>query len=191
MKRLIVVSILTAMLMLSYSSFVKAETALWEDYEGDVKWQVNNWENVGMVEVSQSDEQASEGQYSLKVDMLEEAIDWKNKVAISREDYLNLDNAKIMMDIYCPYPFGITVALAFDAGDNWDYFEAPSKPLKSGWNKDITFDLGKSNFKCQASDWKHAEMLGNKDDIRKMHILIYRPSKMEVQTIYIDNIRIK
>jgi hypothetical protein len=123
--------------------------------------------------------------------MLEEAIDWKNKVAISREDYLNLDNAKIKMDIYCPYPFGITVALAFDAGDNWAYFESPSKPLKKGWNKDVTFDLSKPNFKCQASDWKHTEELASKNDIRKIHILIYRPSKMEVQTIYIDNIRIE
>jgi hypothetical protein len=191
MKKWVVVAIFTVMLVISYASFIEAETALWESYEGDVKWQANNWENVGMVEISQSSEEASEGEYSLKVDMLEEAIDWKNKVAISREDYLNLDNAKIIMDIYCPYPFGITVALAFDAGDNWAYFEAPSKPLKKGWNKDVTFDLNKSNFKCQASDWKHTEVLADKDDIRKMHILIYRPSKMEVQTVYIDNIRIE
>lgn len=191
MKRLLSIFLLTALIVIVVLPQAAAEVVLWEGFEGDIKWQPNTWENVGMVELTQSNEESSEGTYSLKVDMLEEAIDWKNKVSFSKEDYLNLDDAKILMDIYCPYPFGITVALAFDAGDNWTYFESPSKPLKKGWNKGVTFDLSKANFKTQASDWKHSVELAGSNDIRKIHILIYRPSKMEVQTVYIDNIRIE
>jgi len=178
-------------LSLSFSSGIRAEEAVvWQGFEeGEVNWTPVDWENVGQVELSLSQDQVSEGEYCLKVDMLEEAIDWKNKVTFSREDYINLEGAKIKLDVYCPYAFGISVAVALDTSGDWTYYEAPSKPMKKGWNKDVTFDLSLKNFKTRESNWKHTEEVKNLDDVRKIHLMVYRPSKMEVQTVYIDNIR--
>jgi len=167
------------------------EGVVWESFEGDFKWVPVDWENVGKVDLSVIPDKASEGTKALKVDMREEAIDWKNKVAFSKEDYLNLDGVNLIMDVYNPSDSKICVAAAFDTGGDWAYFETPSQTMKKGWNKNVTFDLGERNFKCRESNWKHSEALLNRGDVRKIHIMIYRPSVMQIQTIYIDNIRFK
>jgi hypothetical protein len=167
------------------------EAALWDGFEGELMWVPVDWENVGQVELSLNDEEATESTHSLKVDMLEEEIGWKNKVTFSREDMLNLEGAKITMDVYAPYDPGINMAIGFDTGDDWTFYESEVVPLKKGWNKDMTFDLSSMNFKCRQSEWKYSRKLADADNVKKMHIMIYRPSRMDVQTVYIDNIRIK
>ena len=187
-----VVLFLVFLNFLLFSTVVIAqEAALWDGFEGELMWVPVDWENVGQVELSLNDEEATEYTHSLKVDMLEEAIGWKNKVTFSREDSLNLEGSKILMDVYAPHDPGINIAIGFDAGDDWTFYESEITPLKKGWNKDVTFDLTDLNFKCRESEWKYNRKLENADNIKKMHIMIYRPSRMEVQTLYIDNIRIK
>lgn len=170
---------------------INAEDLVWEGFEGTLDWVPVTWENVGQVELSFSSENVSEGKQSLKVVMKEEAIDWKNKVAFSKEDYINLAEADMVMDVFSPAPTGIAVAVAFDTGSGWTYYESTQKTMKQGWNKDVTFNLGATNFKCRASDWKYTQALADRDDIRRVHILVHRPSKMEEQIVYIDNIRFK
>ncbi len=190
MRRLfLVLAMLSLMLNLSGIIARAQEAIVWESFEGEFKWMPVDWENVGQVELSVVPEKASEGEKALKVDMKEEAIDWKNKVAFSKEDYLNLEGVNLVMDVYSPHDSGICVAAAFDTGGGWTYFETPSQIMKKGWNKNVIFDLGAHNFKCRENNWKHTEALANRGDVRKIHIMIYRPSKMETQTVYIDNIR--
>jgi hypothetical protein len=187
-----VVSVIVFLILVSLPATGKAQEAtLWDGFEGELMWVPVDWENVGQVELSLNDEEATEHTHSLKVDMMEESIGWKNKVTFSREDSLNLEGAKVVMDVYAPYDPGINIAIGFDTGDEWTFYESEITPLKKGWNKDITFDLVDLNFKCRESEWKYNRKLTDADNIKKMHIMIYRPSRMEVQTVYIDNIRIK
>ena len=188
-KIFLIVAVLSLVLIFNITAARAQESIVWEDFEGDFRWVPVNWENVGAVNLTVVSENASEGEKALKVDMEEEEIEWKNKVAFSKEDYLNLDGVNLIMDVYNPYDSGIAVAVAFDTGTGWEYFEAPSQRVKMGWNKDVTFYLDTRDFKCRGSNWEHTELLANKDDVRKVHIMVYRPAKMETQTIYIDNIR--
>lgn len=170
---------------------VHAEDMVWESFEGENKWVPVNWENVGQIELSLGTENVSEGKQSLKVIIKEEAIEWKNKVAFSKEDYINLSDANMVMDVFTQAPSGIAMAVGFDTGSGWTYYESTQKPMKQGWNKDVTFDLSATNFKCRESEWKYTQALSDRDDVRKVHILIYRPAKMKEETVYIDNIRFK
>lgn len=186
-----VLAVLVSLILSFGSRTAYVEEIPWEGFEGENKWVPAEWENVAQVELSLSTENVSEGKQSLKVVIKEEAIDWKNKVAFSKEDYLNLSDANVVMDVFSPAPSGIAVAVAFDTGSGWTYYESIQKTLKQGWNKDVTFDLSATNFKCRASDWKYTQALTDKEDVRRVHILVYRPSKMEEQIVYIDNIRFK
>ncbi|MDD5644618.1 MAG: hypothetical protein PHO00_04130 [bacterium] len=181
-----------AMVFLMVAAFPCVLTAgqyLWEGFEGGIIWVPVEWENTGGAELSKSSEQVSEGKSALKIDIIEEAEDWREKVGFSREDYLNLEGVKVIMDIYCPYPFGYSVSLGFDTGPEWVYYETPRIVLSQGWNKDVTFDMSKDDFKCKASSWQYNQRIEDKNSVKKIHILIYRPAKLEPQVIYVDNIR--
>jgi hypothetical protein len=174
----------------AFAGALSAEEYIWEGFEGGVIWVPVEWENTGGAELSKSSDQVSEGKNALKVDIIEESEDWREKVGFSREDYLNLEGTKIIMDIYCPYPFGYSVSLGFDAGPEWTYYETPRIALSQGWNKNITFDMTKDDFKCKASDWQYNQKLEDKNSVKKIHVLIYRPAKLEPQVVYVDNIRL-
>ncbi len=173
---------------------VKAHAAevLWENFEGENYWEPVDWENTAQVNLSVSADKASEGRQSLKVVIREEATDWKNKVGLFREDSLDLSKANnIAMDIFNEKTDGVEVAVGFMSGKDWTYYESDKKPLKTGWNKDISFDLAAADFKNKASDWKYTIPLADRDTVGKVFILLYRPARMSADTVYIDNIRIK
>ena len=173
---------------------VKAHAAevLWESFEGDSYWEPVDWENTAQVNLSVSADKASEGKQSLKVVIREEATDWKNKVGLFREDSLDLSKANsIAMDIFNEKASDLEVAVGFMTGKDWTYYESNKKPLKTGWNKDVSFDLAAADFKNKGSDWKYEVSLADRDNAGKIFILLYRPARMSADTVYIDNIRIK
>ncbi|MDD4879232.1 MAG: hypothetical protein PHR22_02105 [Candidatus Omnitrophica bacterium] len=173
---------------------VKAHAAevLWENFEGENYWEPVDWENTAQVNLSVGADKASEGKQSLKVVIREEVTDWKNKVGFSREDPIDLSKGNsIAMDIFNEKTADLEVAMGFMTGDGWTYYESDKKPLKSGWNRDITFDLTASDFKNKASDWKYTVSLADRDNVGKVFILLYRPARMSADTVFIDNIRIK
>lgn len=186
-----VLAVLVSLILSFGSRTAHAEEIPWEGFEGENKWVPAEWENIAQVELSLSTENVSEGKQSLKVVIKEEAIDWKNKVAFSKEDYLNLSDANVVMDVYSQAPSGIAVAVGFDTGSGWTYYESNQKAMKQGWNKDVTFDLSATSFKSRVSEWKYTQALADRDDIRRVHILFYRPSKMKEDVVYLDNIRFK
>lgn len=190
MKIVVLFLVILSLLNLTMQASAE-EAALWDGFQGQLLWVPVDWENVGEVNLSLSDEKATQDTHCLKVDLLKEETDWKNKVTFSREDTLNLEGATILMDVYAPYDPGFNLAIGFDTGDDWTFYESEVIPLKEGWNKDLAFDLSDINFKCRDSEWKYDRKLADSNNVRKMHIMIYRPSRMETQTVYIDNIRIK
>ena len=168
-----------------------AAQIVWENFEGDNYWEPVDWENTGQVNISISDANASEGKQSLEVIIREEATDWKNKVAFYREEELDLSNANIVMDVYSEKAAAIELAVGFRTGEKWAYYESNKKPVDQGWNKDITFDLGANDFKCKTTDWKYMVPLADRDSVKEIYVLVYRPVKMIQDIIYIDNIRLK
>ncbi|MDP3786760.1 MAG: hypothetical protein Q8R05_04325 [Candidatus Omnitrophota bacterium] len=168
-----------------------AAQIVWENFEGDNYWEPVDWENTGQVNISVSDAKASEGSQSLEIIVREEATDWKNKVAFYREEELDLSNANIVMDVYSEKAAAIEVATGFRVGEKWAYYESNKKPVNQGWNKDITFDLGANDFKSKATDWKYMVPLADRDSVKEIYVLVYRPAKMIQDVIYIDNIRFK
>ena len=168
-----------------------AAQIVWENFEGDNYWEPVDWENTGQVNISISDANASEGKQSLEVIIREEATDWKNKVAFYREEELDLSNANIVMDVYSEKAAAIELAVGFRTGEKWAYYESNKKPVDQGWNKDITFDLGANDFKSKTTDWKYMVPLADRDSVKEIYVLVYRPVKMIQDIIYIDNIRLK
>jgi len=119
-------------------------------------------------------------------------VEWRNSVRGKMEISLEQSTEGTrMMDVYCGSDAGLAVSIAFDMGAKGAYFESVKRPLKRGWNKDISFDLSAEDFKCEASDWKYDKAMPDRSNITKMHIVIYRPSNIiSGETLYIDNIRI-
>ena len=179
--------------VMAVSAAVSAEEVLWEGFEGKNNWVMVDWRNSGRGSFEITPDNPSEGAKSLKVVMNSEKKTDRDKVGVSREGYLNLAKAEsIALDIFSETDDGLAVALAFDAGDKSVYYESVKKHLQKGWNKDVVFELGGNNFKCEASDWKFEKPLSGKENITKMHIIIYRPSNVIArETVYLDNIRIR
>lgn len=177
----------------SVSSPLKAHAAeiMWENFEGDNYWEPVDWENAGQVNISISDLKVSEGRQSLEVVVREEATGWKNKVGFYREEELDLSNVNLVMDVYNEKAAAIEIAVGFRMGEKWVYYESNKKPVEQGWNKDVTFDLSANDFKCKATDWKYMVPLADRDDVKEIYILVYRPAKMVPDVVYIDNIRLK
>lgn len=178
---------------LLFTAKATAEDILWEGFEGRNNWVMVDWRNAGRGSFKIAKENASEGEKSLKVVMNRERKTDKIKVGVSREGYLNLANANsVVVDVFSETDDGLAVALGFDAGDKGTYYESVKKRLGKGWNRDIVFDLSGNDFKCEASDWKFEKPLGERENITKIHIIIYRPSNVIApETVYIDNIRIR
>lgn len=169
-----------------------AAEILWENFEGDNYWEPVDWENTAQAGLSISTDKASEGKQSLKVVIREEATDWKNKVGFFREDTIDLSKANnIIMDVFNEKAADLELAIGLMTGESWAYYESDKKPLKPGWNKDVSFDLAAADFKNKASDWKYEVSLADRDNVGKIFMLIYRPSRMTPDVVYIDNIRIR
>jgi len=83
------------------------------------------------------------------------------------------------------------VAVGFDTGGDWTYFESVQKKLKPGWNKDVSFNLTKAEFKARESGWRYVIPLGHPEEVRRVFILIYKTLRMRNENICIDNIRFK
>ena len=170
------------------SHFIEAD-GIWEDFEGELVWTPVNWENVREAKLSLSEDISSSGAKSLRVDIKNEEERWRNKVAFYRTENLDLRDSTMILDVYLPGDRKVAMAIGFDTGDNWTYFESPKRKLKKGWNKDITFELSRIKFKGRESDWKYEIPLREAEDTRRVFILIYKVLRLEDETVYIDNIR--
>jgi hypothetical protein len=185
------VRMLLAVAVTALCSLACAQEMVWEGFEGKNSWVMVEWRNSVRGKMEISLEQSTEGTRSLKVVMNREQKTYRDKIGISREGYLNLARAdKVMMDVYCGSDDGLAVSIAFDIGDKGDYFESVKRPLRRGWNKDISFDLSAEDFKCEASDWKYDKSMPDRSNITKMHIVIIQALQYisREETLYIDEI---
>lgn len=185
--------ILIAFLSLIIAGISFAQTdVVWESFEGEeLHWALADWENVRKAKLSISEGQVTDGNQSLKIDIKEDIIGWKEKVAVYRTENLDLTNDLVVLDIFVTSSPAATVALGFDTGADGTYYESAQLDLKPGWNKDVTFDLGAMKFKSKASNWNYTVQLADRNDVRRVFVLIYKIRRAKAESIYIDNIRFK
>lgn len=189
--------IIAVFISLSFASLAFAQQGLlWDGFDKkELHWTPVNWQNARPIELSIADSppkaDASDGKYSLRIDIKEDVNKSKTKIAIYREEELDLSKHNISLDIFVQNSMNASAAVAFETGKKWTYYESSPVPLKKGWNKEVTFNLGKANFESQASGWKYNVRLADRNDIRKVVVLVYNTVLLEADVVYIDNIRFK
>jgi hypothetical protein len=155
------------------------DDAVWvlDDFErGDASaWSVKPWANPAGLSVA-------DGQ--LAVD-LEPGRNDKSAVGYPLKADMS-SRKKFVLDVNNETGKRVVVALAFMTGDASTYFETEGRSAAPGVNKDLTFDLESSRFKCAAASWQHNSRLANPDSVKGLCILIYGEGKGRV---LLDNIR--
>ncbi|MFA5339014.1 MAG: sugar-binding protein [Candidatus Omnitrophota bacterium] len=195
MKKIIAASIFAlsaALAALAVNVAFAQPDLLWESFEKEkLSWTPIPWDNAHEVGLSRVRDNATEGSRALRMDIKEDVSKSKNKAGIFHEENLDLSKHNLVLDIYVQSSEAASAAVGFETGNGWTYYESTPVKLKKGWNKDIVFVLDKANFECKRSKWNYNANLANRDDIRKVVILIYDTVMFEAETIYIDNIRFR
>lgn len=98
------------------------------------------------------------------------------------------DVFEIKTDIYSPFNFSANMCCALSTGDKWSWQESPIIKLKKGWNKDITINFKKKNWKNENSKWNYVTLPENIDKTKRICFVIF-PPEMGKGNILIDNVR--
>ena len=192
MKKMIVMSIIALSAVLAVNVAFAQLDLSWESFEKEkLSWTPVPWENAHEVELSVVKDNTTDGSRALRMDIKEDVSKSKNKAGIFHEENLDLSKHNLVLDVYVQSSEAASMAVGFETGNGWTYYESTPVKLKKGWNKDLVFELDKANFECKRSKWEYTVNLANRDDVRKVVILIYDTVRFEAETIYIDNIRFR
>jgi hypothetical protein len=69
------------------------------------------------------------------------------------------------------------IALAIKTTDDHVYYELPIQTIGPGRSRELVFKLQSSDWKSEATGWKHTGRLGNADQARKLIVLVYHHGK--------------
>jgi hypothetical protein len=104
----------------------------------------------------------------------------------------NLDLAKVSgvrFDVFVPGGEDMDTCFAVNTGSQWEYFESMLKPLKPGWNRDVTFPLQAGTYKSQASGWRNDTVIRGLSQTRKIMVYIL-PHSVGEGHVMVDNVRL-
>ena len=161
---------------------------LWESFEAGTAWKLPAWSGRSELKVVKS--KACEGERSLRVRL---DMSYGLKICLFRAEMLNLSHHRwIVLDAYAGRPVNLRVA--FVTGSRRFHYETPGRPLRRGWNRDISFDLSSSTFKSRRTDWKHVDRLELRRIVREVAVIIesagaVRPARDGYASLWLDNIR--
>jgi hypothetical protein len=160
------------------------QVVLFDSFENSNKWELKDFSDPGVIALVTQN--VTDGKESLKLEFNNAG---KGKAAISREADQDLsDYSAMLIDITNAANAKLDVAIAFQTGGSWEWFESKPLPLKPGLNKNLRFDLTKSEFKSSVSEWKYTESIGRKNLLKSISILIF-PKETKQTTVYLDNLR--
>jgi hypothetical protein len=148
------------------------DVLLWDGLENDSNWSMNTGGKMGL-----TPDHKTEGNSSLAVNVSGQIP--ANGVIIKKVNAnLNVSLAsQVIVDIYnSGSPSQVT--LGFDTGN---FHESVPKPLNSGLNKNVTFEISSKDFKAPFDYSSTA---------KNVMFIIY-PGDDSVGPVYLDNIRIK
>ncbi|MDD5067803.1 MAG: DUF5060 domain-containing protein [bacterium] len=149
-------------------------------------WEWQSWSDYARLKTSA--DICSEGDYSLKVSFTPENRRPNNKGIFIKTPVSGTPDQlkKIIVDIYNDTDSGeVSLALALDAEE---FYEAPQVALKKGWNRDIEFDLLKSDFKSAGSGWDYRTSLKKDVGLGDIMFIFYLGS-VQYGDFYMDNVR--
>jgi hypothetical protein len=165
-------------------SFCYSVPFVFDSFEYGNRWEIKDFSEPGTVTVVSQN--VTDGKSALKLEFNNTG---KGKAAISCVSGQDLTNLSAMLvDITNATNANLEVAVAFQTGGSWEWFESKPQILKPGLNKALQFDLTKSEFKCSVSEWQPTEPIGRKDQLKGISLLII-PKDAKQVTVYIDNIR--
>jgi len=136
-------------------------------------------------------EVASEGQYSLRCDFDGTSVptDQFYKAIFYIERQLDMAPCSTLVFAVHNSIDGMEVAISLSTGPNWVWHESPRRPLGTGWNEDVTFDLDATNFKTEASNWRDPVPVADKNDTKLLTIIFIPPKRPLAGSLYLDAIR--
>ena len=101
-------------------------------------------------------------------------------------DLSNVQSA--VMDIYNPGPPAM-LGFATGIGEKWDYAAGPSQRLRTGWNRDVTFNFQAHDFKYEATHWKNNGPLPS-FKVRRF-AFVWNPGDTGSLSLTIDRLRLR
>jgi cellulase (glycosyl hydrolase family 5)/mannanase-like protein len=97
-------------------------------------------------------------------------------------------SAKSTVTLELYNPGGPTqIAIAVSTGSSWAWHESITQPLQAGWNT-VTFNLGASNWKSQATNWQYNGTIAQRNSIKRLAIGVF--GHTGAGSIHVDNIRL-
>ena len=93
---------------------------------------------------------------------------------------------QMVLDVYNENKSGVNLAMAFFTNHGRGFYESTGKYIKKGANKDVTYDLRSTKFKCAATGWNYGSPLKNPEAVNSVVLMIY-PRSSGIVTF--DNIR--
>ncbi|MBU1076723.1 MAG: DUF5060 domain-containing protein [Spirochaetes bacterium] len=101
-------------------------------------------------------------------------VDNMNKACHSIEEDLNWnDSSKLIVKVKNPSKRYLSMALAFQVGNGWVWYESPQYLLRPKKSTEFILNLNAPYFKSEATDWKYNTHLYNKDMIKVANLLVY------------------
>lgn len=194
-KSITIFMVIAAFILMSSLNAVCEAKVLFGFEEGLEGFEIPDWayEQDDMVgeDISASDEYASEGSQSLKLETAFPGGKWTGAVVEVMEYFDWLPYSTISADIYLPAtaPEGLKAEIILTVGENWEWKEMRrAKTIWPGKWTTITGDL-----KPGSESWKRTEVDDwFRQDVRKIDIRIISNNKPEYEgPVYIDNIRVE
>ena len=157
---------------------------LWESFEAGTTWKIPAWSGRSELRVVKN--KAFEGERSLSVRL---DMTYRSTIRLFRAEMLNLSHHRwIVLDAYAGRPVNLRVA--FVTGSRRFRYETPARPLRRGWNRDISFDLSASTFRSRRTDWKYVGRLELRRIVREVAVVIdVKPAGYGTGMLWLDNIR--
>lgn len=153
---------------------------LWEGFERENLWLIDELYGNAVKDIELSAEYATESKKSMKVTFHGEGLG-----LITRVDVPSLAGLMEMkLDVLSTRP-GARFTFAYSIKDSFDWYEAKSVNLKKGWNRDITVDFTGADFKFGEEQSYERQAVGL-DQIKKIFLKFEILRKAD---IYVDNIR--
>ncbi|MFW7379655.1 MAG: hypothetical protein ACOH5I_12655 [Oligoflexus sp.] len=167
---------------------IAQENVLLETFEEkNIYWRLADWGDGA--DIGRNHEEKTEGETSLEIHFDAEHTDRGKGLVLERDlTALPVEFDRIIVDVWSGVgDEKISLALAIDTDQ---YYESQSIALRSGWNRNISFDLNQSNYKSASTQWNYNSSV-RRDQLAKKIMLLFYKSGVQEATILIDHVRLQ
>jgi hypothetical protein len=180
----IFVTSLVGLIAAGMSTQVRAD--VFEGFETKQNWQIADWGDAAQAELR--GDAVSEGQKSLQVSWVKAGLRKAKGIVI--EQNLAIHNIKIeqvQLDVFLGASITGQLALAVETDE---YYESKPIPLRSGWNRDLSFAFSQAQWKTKSSQWLYQIKVRQEILAKKLYVIFY-PIEAIDGTLTIDSVRLK